>query len=65
MFIDIDRLNAYVKLLAIKDDPEIAKLRGHKITAPVKKKKDNIEELKKSYVRHLMHRQLQLRGEVT
>jgi hypothetical protein len=65
VLIDIDRLNAYKKLLAMKDDPEIEKLRGHKITAPVKKKKNNIEELKKSYVRHLMHRQLQLRGDLT
>jgi hypothetical protein len=65
MLIDIDRLHAYRKLLAMKDDPEIEKLRGHKITAPIRNKKHNIEELKKSYIRHLMHRQLQLRGDLT
>ena len=44
--------------------PDVQALMGHKITAPVKNKETMIGVLKKQLVAHLMHRDLEMNGDL-
>ena len=63
ILINEERLQAYKKIVNAPMPPEVEALIGHKITAPVENKK-TIEALKKQFVIYLMHRNLEMNGDL-
>lgn len=66
VFIDMERLAAYRKLLAIPFDPYSKQRIGHRITAPQRRvdKQKARKRLKDGFVAYLMERQLYWRGDL-
>lgn len=64
ILIDLERLKAYEQILKTPMPPDVQALMGHKITAPVKNKETMIGVLKKQLVAHLMHRDLEMNGDL-
>tara|TARA_R110000824_G_scaffold260399_1_gene449079 strand:- start:51952 stop:52158 length:207 start_codon:yes stop_codon:yes gene_type:complete len=66
VFIDMERLAAYRKLLSIPTDPYLKKRIGHRITAPQRQsdKEKALKRLQERFIEHLMERQLHLRGDL-
>ena len=63
ILIDLERLQAYKKILNTPMPPDAEDKMGHKITAPVKNKK-TIEAKKRQFVIYLMHRTLEMNGDL-
>ena len=62
--IDLDRLTAYRRLLALPVDPTIKDLIGHHRTQYGHPLPTLIHDLKHKFVRHLMARQLERDGDL-
>ena len=62
--INLDRLDAYRRLLALPPDPAIKDLIGHHRTQEGKPMPTLIHDLKEKFVRHLMSRQLEREGDL-
>jgi hypothetical protein len=62
--IDLDRLDAYRRLLALPIDPTIKDQIGHRVTQPGQPLPTLIADLKNKFVRHLMVRQLERDGDL-
>ena len=63
ILIDLERLQAYKKILNPPMPPDAEAKMGHKITAPVKNKTP-IEAQKRQFVIYLMHRNLEMNGDL-
>ena len=62
--VDMERLQAYGKLLALPiDDPLIGTI-GHHVTQQGKDDRFKIEHMKSQFVRYLMRRELELKGDI-
>ena len=62
--IDLDRLDAYRRLLALPTDPTIKDQIGHHRTQDGQTIPTLIQDLKEKFVRHLMERQLDRDGDL-
>ena len=64
MLVDFDRLAVYRQLLALPVDPLIADMIGHHRTAHAPPHAHRITELHHTFIRYLMYRELDHKGEL-